>query len=102
MKTKHKRQSQPPINNAHVTPGCEQFTSSKMSYAVEQRLRMIDFLLHQYGTITRSAIMDYFGIGEATATRDFAAYLSISPGSMTLNQSDKLYYRAKSFKRVWL
>lgn len=32
-----------------------------MNYAVQQRLRFIDFLLYHYGRINRSVIMDYFG-----------------------------------------
>lgn len=94
--------SQPPIDNAHVAPGCEQFTSLKLSYAVEQRLRLIDFLLAQYGHVKRAALMDYFGVGEATATRDFGVYHEIAPGNMALNPSDKTYYRTNAFVRVWL
>ena len=45
---------QPPVDNAHVAPGCQQFTGMKMSYAVEQRLRMVDFLLAQYGDVKRA------------------------------------------------
>lgn len=74
----------------------------KLTYAVEQRLRLIDFLLAQYGHVSRAALIDYFGIGEATATRDFSAYHKIAPGNMALNQSDKTYYRTNSFFRVWL
>ena len=46
-----------------------------MTYAVEQRLRFIDFLLHQYGVLNRSAIMDYFGISQPCATRDIQEYI---------------------------
>lgn len=73
-----------------------------LTYAVEQRLRLVDFLLAQYGSVKRSALMDYFGIGEATATRDFGAYHDIAPGNMALNPSDKTYYRTNAFVRVWL
>lgn len=93
---------QPPVDNAHVAPGCQQFTGMKMSYAVEQRLRMVDFLLAQYGHVKRAALMDYFGVGEATVTRDFSAYHDIAPGNMALNPSDKIYYRTNAFARVWL
>ena len=34
----------------------------RMRYAIEQRLRLIDFLLHQYGSVNRSALEDYFGV----------------------------------------
>ena len=76
-------------------------SGSALTYAVEQRLRLVDFLLAQYGHVKRAALMDYFGIGEATATRDFGAYHEIAPGNMALNPSDKTYYRTTGFARVW-
>ena len=72
-----------------------------LSYAVEQRLRFVDFLLAQYGHVKRAALIDFFGVGPATATRDFTAYHAMAPGNMTLNASDKTYYRTTAFKRVW-
>lgn len=72
-----------------------------MPYAVEQRLRLIDFLLSQYGRVNRSAIMDYFGIGSATATRDFKAYKKLCKGNMVYDDFDKAYYKTHHFKRVW-
>ena len=72
-----------------------------LTYAVEQRLRFVDFLLAQYGHVKRAALIDYFGIGEATATRDFGAYHQIAPGNMALNPADKTYYRTTAFVRVW-
>lgn len=71
------------------------------NYAVVQRLRLIDCLLDRQGHVGRAVLVDYFGIGEATATRDFAAYIEIAPGNLVLNQADKLYYRTLGFKRVW-
>ena len=72
-----------------------------MPYAVEQRLRLIHFLLSQYGHVNRSAIMDYFGIGAATATRDFKAYKKLCEGNMVYDDYDKAYYKTHHFKRVW-
>jgi len=72
-----------------------------MKYAVEQRLRMIDFLLAQYGRVNRAAIMDYFGIAEAAATRDFTAYKKICPENMIYNSVDKTYCVTEKFNRVW-
>ena len=72
-----------------------------MNYAVEQRMRFIDFLLAQYGHINRAALMDYFGIGSACATRDFKAYKELNPDGIWLNDSDKNYYKTVAFKRVW-
>lgn len=71
----------------------------KMNYALEQRLRMIDFLLFSYGRVSRKIIMDFFGIGEATATRDFAVYKKMAAGNMVLDQSSKMYKKGAGFKR---
>ena len=72
-----------------------------MKYAVQQRLRMIDFLLFTYGHVNRCAIMDYFGIAEAAATRDFAAYKELRPDNMIYNSVDKAYCITQKFERVW-
>lgn len=72
-----------------------------MNYAVEQRLRLIDFLLHHYGSVSRGEIEDYFGVGSATATRDFALYAGKAPGNALLNQSSKRYVKSDTFKRAY-
>jgi len=73
----------------------------KRKYTEEQRLRFIDFLLAQYGHINRSAIMDYFGVGEATATRDFSEYKKMSTNNMVYNNTDRTYYKTQYFERIW-
>ena len=72
-----------------------------MNYAVEQRLRLIDFLLAHYGSVARAEIIDYFGIGEATATRDFALYCDKAPGNALLNPQSKRYVRSDTFTRLY-
>lgn len=72
-----------------------------MNYAVEQRLRMIDFLLHTYGHINRSALIDYFGIGDACATRDFRTYKDLNPGNMVYQIEKRRYYKTQEFKRIY-
>lgn len=72
-----------------------------LTYAVEQRLRLIDFLLHHYGSVGRAELMDYFGIGEATATRDFALYHKIAPKNALLNGSSKRWVKSDTFERIW-
>ena len=42
-----------------------------MNYAQIQRLRLTDFLIKHYGSVARAEIEDFFGVGDATATRDF-------------------------------
>jgi hypothetical protein len=73
----------------------------KFTYAVELRLRFIDFLLHQYGTLNRSAVMDFFGISQPCATRDIQQYIELAPANMVYDKKAKTYIRGAGFKRVW-
>lgn len=72
-----------------------------MRYAIEQRLRFIDFLLKQYGSVNRSALTDYFGISIPQATKDFKAYMKLAPDNCRYNQSQKTYIKNPEFVRVW-
>ncbi len=72
-----------------------------MNYAVEQRLRLIDFLLFHYGSVGREQLIDYFGIGEACGTRDLKKYREAYPENIALNASTKRYVKSETFKRVW-
>lgn len=49
--------------------------------AVLARWRFIDFLLDHYGTLNRSALVDYFGISLPQATHDIQGYLRHAPGN---------------------
>lgn len=73
----------------------------KLNLAVQQRLRLIDFLLEYYGSVSRKETMDYFGLKSATATRDFALYKEMAPGNALFNDSTKRYVKSDSFKRVF-
>lgn len=73
-----------------------------MNYAVEQRLRMIDFLLFHYGNVARVELIDFFGIGEATATRDFTLYNGAAPGNALFNKKSKRWVRSDTFERLYL
>lgn len=72
-----------------------------MNYAVEQRLRFIDFLLFHYGSIGRGEVIDYFGVGGATVTRDFALYAELRPGNMALNNVSKRWVKTETFQRAY-
>ena len=72
-----------------------------MNYAVEKRLRLIDFLLNHYGCISRAELVDYFGIAGAQATRDFAKYNELAPKNALMNDSSKKWVRADTFKRLY-
>lgn len=72
-----------------------------MNYAVEQRLRLIDFLLAHYGTLNRCALMDYFGISSPQATKDIRAYLELAPQNAVYDLTAKTYVRGARFQPVW-
>lgn len=72
-----------------------------MNYAIEQRLRLIDFLLAHYGAVGRDELVDYFGISGAQVTRDFAQYRQLNPGNMVLNTHSGRWVRSDTFKRVY-
>lgn len=71
------------------------------TYAIEQRLRFIDFLLFQYGHVNRSAIMDFYGISMPCASRDIQMYLELAPKNMVYDTNAKAYVRGVGFERVW-
>lgn len=78
------------------------FVVPKLKYAVEQRLRFIDFLLHQYGEVNRSALTNYYGISIPQATKDFKAYIKIAPNNTRYSNKFKVYVKNPEFERVWL
>lgn len=72
-----------------------------LKYAVEQRLRLIDFLLFHYGSVSRAEVQDYFGTAPSCATRDFREYEKLAPGNAVLDQSSKRYVKGCDFKRAF-
>ncbi|WP_329914524.1 hypothetical protein [Stenotrophomonas sp. SMYL86] len=74
----------------------------KLTYAVEQRLRLIDFLLARYGHVNRSALMDYFGISMPQASLDLRHYQEIAGSEqMRYDATTKAYVCDAGFKRCW-
>lgn len=72
-----------------------------MQYAVEQRMRFIDFLLHQYGVLNISAIMDYYGVSKPCASRDVRDYIAMAPENLTYDKTAKAYVRGVNFNRKY-
>jgi hypothetical protein len=70
-----------------------------MNGAVQARLRFIDTMLEHYGSVGRAIIMDYFGMGGASASRDLALYNKLAPHNMVFDNSSKLYLRGPNFER---
>ena len=75
--------------------------TADLKYAVEQRLRLIDFLVAHYGSINRGALVDYFGISMPQASNDIGAYIERAPDNLSYDRKAKTYVRASSFVRVW-
>lgn len=71
-----------------------------MNLALTLRLRFIDIMLEQYGSIQRRAITEVYGISAVQASIDLKAYLARAPGNMEYDLSGKCYRRADGFKRV--
>jgi len=72
-----------------------------LSYAIEQRLRFIDFLLYQYGSVNRSALVDHFGISTPQASHDISLYNEIAPENTVYDRNEKAYLCTEEFVRVW-
>lgn len=71
------------------------------TYALEQRLRLIDFLLAHYGIVNRSTLMDYFAISTPQASLDIREYLRIAPRNAEYDKSAKTYRRCAGFVRKY-
>ena len=72
-----------------------------MNYAIEQRIRLIDFLLHYYGYINLIMIMDYFGISKPCASRDIKDYLNMNNEGVFYNKNLKHYATTKDFNSIY-
>lgn len=70
----------------------------KMNYAVVQRMRLIDFLLQQYGYINRSALENYYGISTPQASSDIKAYMKMAPNNARYDASAKRYEVKPTFE----
>jgi len=72
-----------------------------VNYAVEQRLRLLEFLVAHYDSISREQLVDYFGISKPQATRDFRAYRELAPDNLIFDNVAKCYKQSHQFKRVF-
>lgn len=71
------------------------------TYAIEQRLRLIDFLLASYGRVGRPQLQDYFGISAPQASNDLSAYQALAPGNIRYDSTVRAYVAMPNFKRYW-
>lgn len=72
-----------------------------MNYAVEQRLRLIEFLAYHYDSVGREQLVDFFGISLAQATRDFRDYKELAPNNLIFDDAAKRYRKSINFQRIY-
>lgn len=72
-----------------------------MNYAIEQRMRFVDFLLATYGYLNCAAIQDYFGMSRPQAVKDIKAYREMAPSNVTYDTRARVFLRTDEFVRVW-
>ena len=66
-----------------------------------ERLRFIDFRLNFLGTLNRNDLIGRFGIKEAAATRDIAAYREMRPENTGYDSIVKTYTKGKLFNPLF-
>lgn len=71
---------------------------NELNYAQKQRLAYIDFKLLFVGHVTRAEVVQYFGQGLSSASRDITLYKELRPSNMEYDSRDKKYYQTPSFK----
>lgn len=73
-----------------------------MNYAIEQRLRLIEFLVYHYDSVGREQLVDFFGISLPQATRDFKTYKELAPDNLIFDDAAKRYRKSLKFQRIYL
>lgn len=66
------------------------------------RMRFIDVLLEQYGTLNRRALENYFDLSTPQVSIDIRFYMETAPGNMEYDKSSRTYRRSPTFQRRWL
>lgn len=69
----------------------------ELNFAQKQRLAYIDFRLFFIGYVTRSEVVNYFGQGLSSASRDITLYKELCPQNMEYDSRDKRYYQMPEF-----
>lgn len=63
----------------------------------KKRLAYIDFKLLFIGHMTRAELVNYFGQGMSSASRDITLYKELRSNNMTYDSRDKRYYQTPEF-----
>lgn len=73
----------------------------KLKYAVEQRIRFIDFIVNVYGYINRDTVSDYFGTSIPQTTADLKVYMKLAPKNVIYDRSRKSYLKLHTFDKLF-
>ena len=72
-----------------------------LNHAQRERLAFIDFSLEFFGQIARADLIQKFGTGLASCTRDLALYKELAPDNAILMHENKRYVRSEAFKAIF-
>lgn len=72
-----------------------------LNHAQRERLAFIDFSLEFFGQIARADLIQKFGTGLASCTRDLSLYRELAPDNAVLMHENKRYVRSDAFKAIF-
>jgi hypothetical protein len=82
------------------SPNAPDAPGSRLSWAVEKRLKFLEFRLGWEGKLRRADLIDLFDISAQQASADIAKYHEIAPENLTYDGSAKTYVATASFHPV--
>lgn len=72
-----------------------------LNHAQRERLAFIDCSLEFFGQIARADLIQKFGTGLASCTRDLSLYRELAPDNAVLMHENKRYVRSGSFRAIF-
>lgn len=72
-----------------------------LNHAQRERLAFIDFSLEFFGQIARADLIQKFGTGLASCTRDLSLYRELAPENAVLMHENKRYVRSDAFRAIF-
>lgn len=72
-----------------------------LNHAQRERLAFIDFSLEFFGQIARADLIQKFGTGLASCTRDLSLYRELAPDNAVLMHENKRYVRSDAFRAIF-
>ena len=72
-----------------------------LNHAQRERLAFIDFSLEFFGQIARADLIQKFGTGLASCTRDLSLYRELAPNNAVLMHENKRYVRSGAFRAIF-